>query len=258
MNATKLFWRIGGSLFAVFLLGMGLVQLVGLLAYNTQEVDRRVDAGGLSAVDVSVESGTLEIIGVQSSAVTVTGRVTSGLLHTSHSEAVQGDRYVIESSCPKGPASDHCGAVYRIEVPERLTVNVTSDDTEVTVRDLRGRVDVRTSNSWVRAENLSGTVSLETSNDVIEATALSSSDTSLRTSNDRVRAEFVEPPGTFDGSTSNDDVSLVVPDTDDSYAVDVRTSNGEQRTDIRTDPSSDRTIRVRTSNANVEISYPQD
>ena len=263
MNYTKLFWRVGGSLVAMFLLGTGLLQLLGLLAYNTQQIDERIEIAervgpeALSAVQVSVESGTVEIVGVRSSAITVTGKVTSGLLDTTHRESAQGDRYVIEASCPDGPASNHCDATYRIEVPDDLEVVVTSDNTDVTVRDLRGRVDVRTSNSPIRAENLTGTVSLETSNDVIDATALGSMITMLRTSNDRVRAEFVEAPRTVDIVSSNDNVAVVVPDTSASYAVDVRTSNGGQFIDIRTDPTSERSIRAHTSNADVEISYPR-
>ncbi len=256
MSAGKLWWRIGGSVVTVGVLAMALVNLLGLLAFHRDPVDLTVVADGLRTLEVAVESGRVEIVGVEAPTLRVEGTVTSGLVNTRHDEVRDGDRYVVRSSCKGGPASNWCEVDYRIEVPADLTVLVDSDNSAVTVRDLRGTVDVRTTNSDLRAEALTGDVSLSTSNDDIIATGLGSGRTRLQTSNDRVRAEFARPPRDVEIATSNDSVDVVVPDTADTYAVDVETSNGNQRADIRTDPTSPRRLVVRTSNGDVRISYP--
>lgn len=252
----RLAWRIGGTLATLFLLGMALLQLVGLLAYNVRDIDHRVDATSLERLDVDIDSGSVEVIGVDASTISLTGTIRSGLVRSTHREVVQGADYVVTGECPDGPASNHCDTAYRIEVPDDMTVRIRVADGAVTLRDLRGTVDAATSNSAVRAEGLSGTVRLHTSNDQILATAMTSARSVFETSNDRVRAEFDAAPSSVRITSSNDRVDVVVPDTPDPYAVHIRTSNGGQRIDVRTDPSSDRTIDVRTSNDDVTVAYP--
>jgi len=256
VTATKLWWRIGGSVVTVFVLAMALMNLLGLLAYHREPIDTDAPGAGLTGLDVEIEFGTVEIVGVDSSTIHVEGTVTSGLLRTRHHEGIEGDRYLVSSSCKGGPASHFCEVDYRIEVPEGLAVRVDADDADVTVRDLRGRVDVRTSNRVVRADSLSGEVSLESSNDDVLASGMGPGAVRIVTSNARVEAAFSEPPERVEIETSNDDVDVVVPDTVDFYAVDLETSNGTPRAEIRTDPTSDRVLAVRTSNGDVRVSYP--
>jgi hypothetical protein len=255
-RGPRLLWRIAGTLVTLFLLGMALLQLVGLLAYNVRDVNHRVDAAGIDRLDLDIDSGSVEVIGVEATTISLTGTIRSGLVQSTHREGVQGAAYVVTGECPDGPASNHCDTEYRIEVPQDLAVHVRVGDGSVTLRDLRGEVDASTSNSVVRAEGLSGAIRLHTSNDEIVATGISSPRSVFETSNDRVRAEFDAAPSSVEVVTSNDRVEVVVPDTPSPYAVRVRTSNGSQRIDVRTDPSSDRTIDVRTSNDDVSVSYP--
>ncbi len=256
MSGAKLWWRIGGSLLTVGVLVIALLNLLGLLAFHRDPVELSVPADGLTTLEVDIESGRVEVIGVEAPTIRVEGTITSGLVDTRHSERVDGDRLVVHSSCKGGPASNWCEVDYRIEVPADMAVHVDGDNSAVTVRDLRGVVDARTTNSRIQAEALTGDVSLTTSNDDIVATSLGSERTRLTTSNARVRAEFAAAPKTVEIRSSNDDVDVVVPDTSAAYAVDLRTSNGNQRADVRTDPSSPRTIRVHTSNADVRVAYP--
>ncbi|MHB1138118.1 MAG: DUF4097 family beta strand repeat-containing protein [Microthrixaceae bacterium] len=256
MSAGKLWWRIGGSVLTVGVLAMALLNLLGLLAFHRDPVELEFDAEHLTTLDVGIESGRLEIVGVESPTVRVEGTVTSGLVGTRHSERVVDDRLLLRSSCPGGPASSWCEVDYRVEVPADLTVRVDADNSRVEVRDLRGVVDVRTSNNRIEAESLTGDVSLTTSNDDVVATGLASSRARITSSNARVRAEFTESPDQVDIRSSNDDVDVVLPDTPDAYSVDVSTSNGNQRVDVRTDPTSERTVVVDTSNGDVRVVYP--
>jgi hypothetical protein len=256
MSATKLWWRIGGSVLTVVVLAMALVNLLGWLAYHQVRIDTDASADDLDALVVEVDSGSVEIVGVDSPTIHVEGTVTSGLVRTRHDELVDGERFVVRSSCPSGLLSNYCEVTYRIEVPEALTVRVDARDAQVTVRDLRGAVDVATTNDVVRADSLAGEVSLESSNDDVLASGMGPGAVRIVTSNARVEAGFSEPPARVEIQTSNDDVDVVVPDTDDVYAVDLSTSNGTPRAEIRTDPTSDRVLAVRTSNGDVRVGYP--
>lgn len=267
----RLAWRIVGTLVTLFLLGTALLQLVGLLAYNERDVEHRVDASSLDRVEIDIDSGSVEVVGLDqggldeggldgsepgSRDLVVSGTIRSGLVRSVHDERVEGSSYVITASCASGPAADYCDTSYQLEVPEGLEVFVRVGDGDVTLRDLAGRVDASTSNSTIRADRLSGDVRLHTSNDAIRATGLRSPRAVFESSNDEVHAAFDTAPRSVRVRTSNDNVEIVVPDTPDPYAVQVRTSNGSQRVEVRTDPSSDRTIDIRTSNDDVAVLYP--
>ena len=256
MSATKLWWRIGGSVVTVVVLAMALINLLGLLAYHQVRIDTGAAADDLDELLVEIDAGSVEIIGVDGSRIHVEGTVTSGLVRTRHHEDVEGERYVVRSNCPGGLLSNYCEVTYRIEVPAELAVRVDADDSQVTVRDLRGEVEVATTNEVVRADSLTGQVSLRSSNDDVLASGMGPGAVRIVTSNARVQAAFASAPDRVEIETSNDDVDVVVPDTVDFYAVDLQTSNGTPRSDIRTDPTSDRLIAVRTSNGDVRVGYP--
>jgi len=256
VSTAKLLWRLGGSLLAVVLLAFGLLQVLGLLSHHSEQVEAGTADEAVTSLHVSLESGRVEIVGVDGPRVSLSGSVTSGLVDTSHDARVEGSRYLVSSTCPTLLVAHNCDVDLRIEVPRDLAVEVRSTNTEVVVRDLRGNVDVETSNSRIEAEALAGTVRLRTSNDVVAATGLSATDVEVHSSNDEVRLSFVDPPQRVVVRSSNDDVGIDVPDTPDAYALDLRTSNGNQRADIRTDPTSDRTIDVHTSNGDVTVQYP--
>ncbi len=139
-----------------------------------------------------------------------------------------------------------------------MPVTVRSSNTSITVSGIDAAVDVQTSNDSISADRLLGRVVLRTSNDSIRATALSSTDTVLHSSNDEISAEFLVAPERVVVTTSNAPVTIVVPDTDDAYDVELATSNGGQTAAVRTDPTSDRRLEATSSNDDVVVRYPED
>lgn len=108
----------------------------------------------------------------------------------------------------------------------------TSNGT-ITVDDLTGALTARTSNGTIRLSNVNGTVEARTSNGVIRFLGGTLSGTGLlRTSNGAVelRAQLT-PDASYDVTTSNGAVTLVL--TDPDVAIDLSTSNGN--IDLRTD-----------------------
>lgn len=262
-NRSTKWWRILGSLVAVVMLSWSMLWVVTLVARHTEEIDKSMPATAATSLRVEIGSGTLEIVGNDSSMISVRATFTDGLFDSDHTETFDGSTFVVTSQCPfnRGPLAGGptgCSADYRVEVPSSLDVRVVATDTAVSLRGLTGKVDVRTSNNRISAEDLAGPIRLETSNDAIEAYRLGAGPVSMRTSNDRVTAQFSASPDQVDVRTSNDSVSLKLPDTPAVFATDVSTSNGDTKTKIRTDPDSPRRIRVPTSNDDISITYSND
>ena len=251
-------WMIAGSIITVVMLAFGLVQVLSVLARTTDPVETDASADGIEELVVTVESGSVEIRGTDSDVISLRGSVTSGLRSTPHSEGVRGDRFVVTADCSGGLGSDFCGVDHVIEVPRSMPVTVRSSNTSITVEDIDAAVDVVTSNDSISADGLGGRVELRTSNDSIRATALSSTHARLHSSNDEITAEFLVAPDRVVVTTSNAPVTIVVPDTDDAYDVELDTSNGEQTAAVRTDPTSGRRLEVSSSNDDVVVRYPQD
>ncbi len=256
-GGARVWWRVLGSVLAVGVLGWSLFVVVSLLAQHNVDIDRTVPAAGVATIEVRLSSGSLEVAGSDTSSISLSGTLTEGLVKGDHSEALYGDTFLVKSTCPLVGANS-CSADYRIEVPRSLHVKVVSDNTSVTMRGLDGRVEVLTSNSPVRVDTLAGDTDLRTSNDSIDAVGLAGNSTTLVTSNGRVRAEFARSPRSVKIRTSNDSVSLLLPDTPATFATRVGTSNGDRSVEIRTDPGSERVIDVETSNDDVTVAYSQD
>ncbi len=250
-------WRIGGTVLTVGVLIWGLVQVVGLLGRSTSAVDVELEADGIEELVVEVAGGSVEIRGTDDELVRVRGEVTSGLTTTRHREQRVGDRFVVSSECVGGPLSTFCAVDHVIEVPRAMPVLVRSSETSVTLVELTGRVDVETRNDAVRGRGLHGPeVRIETTNAEVELRSMRAPVVAVRTTNDAVRATFDEPIDQLDVDTSNGAVEVVLPDTPDPYAVALDTSNGEEVVSVRTDPTAQRRVTVRTSNDDVSVRYP--
>lgn len=246
-------WKVLGSVVTLAALLWGMVNVVGVLARSTQRVDVDVSAAGVRELLVDVRDSRITVVGTDEDRITVTGTIRSDIRPTRHRERRIGDRFEVWARCP-GFHPVSCGADVRISVPRDLAVTVRGGDTPVSVVDVDGPVDVTTSNDGVQAVAVAGPLTVRTSNGAITAGRLRSSRVRLTTSNDRVLVRLDAPPDVVEVRTSNGRVDVVVPDTPDAYAVDVATSNGGTVTDLRTDPDSDRTISVRTSNDDVAVS----
>jgi len=255
---TRRVWTTLGSVLTVVVLASVLLQVLGVLGRSSVRVDRELSADGIEALVVDVTEGSVEIRGTDSTRIRVTGSVHSGLATTEHTERTEGTRFVVRARCPGITAANFCSVDHVIDVPRGLHVVVRSRNTSVVLSDLSGSVDVTTSDASVEADRLSGPLTIRTSNDSIDARDMRSTSNRFETSNGRVRAEFVVEPETVQVSTSEDSVAIVVPDTPATYAVGLDTSNDEQITSVRTDPSSPRRIDVDTSNGGIVVRYPRD
>jgi hypothetical protein len=252
--ATKL-WRVGGSLAAVGLLGMGSVQAVSRLAHEEETIVRQLDGAGLRLVDVSNSAGGVQIVGTEGDEVTVRARVSHGMRSTGESARVDGDRLVLESTCPLF-GSNFCAVTYDVEVPNDVDVVIRAD-ARIGVSDVTGDVDARTDNGRVEAARIGGDVVLSSDNGRVIGTDLRSGSAEAYSEEGRVQLGFLAAPGGVTAESDNGSVEVILPRTQDFYRIeDVSSDNGTAATpEIRIDPDSERAIMATSDNGDVTVRY---
>jgi hypothetical protein len=247
-------WIIVGSLITVVALGFATLNFIGVLAHEELIETADFDAAGLTAVDVAVENGSVEIVGGDGDEVRLVAEISHGLRRTGHRAEVEGSTLVVRSSCPV--LSTWCSVDYRLEVPADLAVTARSDNGRLAIRDVDGPVAVDSDNGSIELTRLSGSVTGSTDNGSLVASGLRSGNVTADSDNGRVSLAFAAAPDDVEATTDNGSVEVVVPDDATTYLVDIDSQHGSTDIGVRTDPDSERLIRGRTQNGNVTVRYP--
>lgn len=247
-------WLVVGSIVTVVVIAGATLNAVGLVAREQVTVTDEVDAEGIDAIDLQVDSGSIEVVGADTDVISLEVDLTHGLRRTGHEVYPDDGTLVVRSSCPF--LSQWCDADYRLVVPSRLAVRASLDDGFLAVRDIDGPVEADGDDGTVSLVRLSGDVVAGTDNGSVVGTGLRSGVVDADSDNGSVRLTFAEPPRNIEATTDNGSVEVVVPDDDTTYLVDIDSQHGSTDIGVRTDPDSDRLIRGRTQNGNVTVRYP--
>jgi hypothetical protein len=248
-------WLAAGSVLTVAAFGWGTFNIVDLLAHEVRTVTEVVDAEGVSMIDIDNSIGRVFVTGTDTDQVTIVARISDGLRATGNSSRVVDDRLEIRASCPLF-GSMWCSVDYQIEVPAGIDLDINADDGRVEVVDVRGALAVDDDNGSIDIRGADGPLRATTDNGSIDATGVRSATVFADSDNGSVEIVMATPPQQLEASTDNGSVTVVLPDTSDTYAVDADTDNGSVRNDVRTDPSSARTITLSSDNGNVTVRYP--
>jgi hypothetical protein len=253
-------WLIVGSLVTVPVLLFGATQVTSALAHEVHTEVSEFRAGNLETVEIDNAAGSVRIVGVEDAdRVTVTARISDGWRSTGHDTRREGDRLVIEGTCPVF-LSDWCNVRYTIEMPSDLAVVAEADNGGVTVTDIAAEVEASSDNGRVELARVEGDVVLHSDNGSVTATGIRRASRAEATSdNGGVRLEFLDPPDDVVATSDNGSVDVVIPDVGGiAYKVDVESDNGTVSFPIRTDPDGDRTITAGSDNGDVTITYALD
>jgi hypothetical protein len=154
-RALRPLWLVGGSVVAVAALAFGTLQVIVHLAHRDETLVSVVDDPGLRVVDISLEQGSVRVIGTDKATVTVTARISHGLVATQHREEVEGDRLVIQASCNR-VLSSFCRTDYTIEAPASLAVVARTSHDTVSASTVAGPLDLRTQHGDVEVDRITG------------------------------------------------------------------------------------------------------
>ena len=250
-------WLIVGSLVTVPVLLYGGTQVASGLAHEERTEVADFDAGGLQSVDVDNAAGSVRIVGVEDTdTVTVTARISDGWRATGHDVRREGDRLVVEGTCPIF-LSDWCNVRFTIEMPSDLAVVADADSGRVTVTDVAADVEASSDDGRVELARIEGDVVLHSDNGSVTATGIRGASRAEATSdNGGVRLEFLDSPDDVVATSDNGSVDVVIPDDGAiAYKVDAESDNGTVSFPVRTDPDGERTITAQSDNGDVTISY---
>jgi hypothetical protein len=253
MTANRI-WKIVGSVVAAGMLVGGTAQVASALAHEEHTETERVDAAGVATLDVHNTAGSIRVVGVAGAdSITVRAHISDGLRATGHHIEQDGDRLLVEGSCPNF-LGNWCSTSYTIEVPTDIAVVARSDD-HIEVSDIEGDVDASADQSSIELARIGGAVVANSDQGRITGTDLRAGSVQAGADQGRIRLEFAEPPRAVAASADQGDVDIVLPDTGESYAVAVSTDQGNASYPIRTDPDSDRAITAESDQGDVTISY---
>jgi hypothetical protein len=253
-------WLIAGSLVTLPVLLFGASGVASALAHEERTEVSTFDAAGLRSVDIDNAAGSVRVVGVgETDTVTVNAHISDGLRPTGHDVHRDGDRLVVEGSCPVFLA-DWCNVRYTVEVPSDLPVVGHADEGRVTVTDVAAHIEASTDNGRVELARIEGDIELHSDNGSVTATSVREASRAEATSdNGDVRLEFLNPPDDVVATSDNGSVDVVLPDTGELYQVDAHSDNGTVSTaGVGTRPGSDRTIRAESDNGDVTITYALD
>jgi hypothetical protein len=248
-------WLAAGSVLAVASLGWGTQQTVSVLAHEERTERQVVAAAELEAIEVHTEVGRIEVVGSTGAEVRLTAEVVDGLSPTEVERTIVDGVLRIEARCTTPLGSPWCRADLRLEVPTRLEVRASSDDSGIVVRGVDGAVDVSSSSSAVLVEDATGPVRARSSGGGVEVRGGGPGPVDARSWAGDVRVEIARPASRVSARSAGGSVTVVVPRDDAAYAVSVDSSAGSTSAAVRTDPEASRSIDASSSAGDVTVRY---
>lgn len=237
MNAAlRPLWRIAGVLATAVAVLVVTASMVSAMVRDEELVRRILTAEeAVHTLSVSVEIGTIEVVVGDERQVKVEGILFHGFDEVELTTELTSGVAVVAARCPG--LSQWCRVDLRIEVPAGTDVESVISNGRLLVSDIDGDVHVRGGNLVV---------------DLIDVAA---GDVRAQIRNGTIEMVFDAPPRAVEATIGNGRIDIELPVTEASYRVDMAAGNGSTQADIRTDPSSDRSIVARTQNGGVNVRY---
>jgi hypothetical protein len=253
-NESNIIWKVAGSVTAVVVLGWGLFQIIGLIAYEKVAFTREFGED-LTSLDVDVDDGSVTIVADRERGVQVVGSGNRGLFKQHHTEEVQGSSLVLRSNCNSPIA--WCDLNYTIHVPASLAIDASSDNGRIRVRDVTANLVLSTSNGSIETTNVSGVLDLSSDNGSIRVIDSRSTEVRAETNNGSIRVGLLEVPTSVAMESDNGSITAVLPNNGVKYRTDTHSSNGSDKVSVNVDSSSPHVLKGRTSNGSITFKYAE-
>lgn len=152
---------------AAFLVFWGAVQLAGLVRSSTSESATSFDASSIRRIVVTTDNGDVRVVRSAGDREQVRASVQTGLTDPDHSERATGRDLRLDAAC-SNLAGPRCSVSYAVEVPmevvDRITVEVTSDNGDITIEAMPKVASVSSDNGDITARGIGGTATLRSEN----------------------------------------------------------------------------------------------
>nr|WP_254451087.1 DUF4097 family beta strand repeat-containing protein [Aeromicrobium stalagmiti] len=184
-----------------------------------------VDAGD---ADVKIVQGGPDVI-------RLAARITSGLRTTSFEVGRRGDEIKILSGCQTW-LNPGCGVDTTLEIPEGFPV---------VIRTTAGDVVADTVDE--------GVLTVQTGSGDISGRGLTVDEFSAETASGDISADFKTQPFALKATTSSGDISARIPTGKVTYAVTMKSTSGDESSDLTSDEDGDGFVRATTASGDIDI-----
>jgi hypothetical protein len=244
----------GGLVLAALLVGVAGLAAVNAMARQTVREQHTYGFTG-SALSIDVTLGDVDIVPGKAGEIIVARRLTYGLRRPFVEERIDGDTFrVSDRRCTAGVAFA-CEVLWLLQVPRDIDVEVTTQTGSVKVSGMSGTVKLVSESGSLQVLAPSGKlVTLRSRTGSVTAQNVSSEQVVATSIKGAVSLTFREPPALVVGRSETGKVGVVLPDGDESYRIEAKSSQDGSRTvTAKDDPDSRRRINVRSSKGDVSV-----
>lgn len=243
---------------------IGLVIAVASIAWATfaaltvsarQEASDSASYSGIQSITVDTDDGDVAITPATGEATRIEQKVQWSFRRPTVNVAHNGDQLIIRSHCPFQLVWS-CSVHLTVELPPSTSVDVHTGSGNIAVAGLTAGATLSTSDGNVKATGVAGNLTMRSSNGSVTATDARSEHIDASSRDGGVRVDLASSPTDVRATSSNGNVTVLVPDQPGvAYQVDSHSGNGSQTVAVRTDPSSPRHITARSSDGDVRVEY---
>lgn len=249
--------RIVGSVVAGLILAVSLFRVLSAIAYDDYVVDTSYPAAEVAGVEllaVDNSAGHTEVRGAPGGGVQLSTEVTDGLFRARHDHRIQGDRLRVDADCPVGFAT-RCRVDHRVTVPDRFGVEARGRFGDVTVTGITGPVDVDGGFGRVELTGLAGSLRVRHGFGTIEARGLTAPSVDVSNQFGETTLVFATAPTDVRVDAQFGATVIELPDDGTAYRVTGAGDLGNRSVEVRTDPSSERSLHVDHQFGDLTIRY---
>ncbi|MEV4443050.1 DUF4097 family beta strand repeat-containing protein [Streptomyces sp. NPDC049577] len=163
--------------------------------------------------------------------------------------AMDGDTLKLRLKC-KG-LSVGCEAKHRIEVPRGVAVTVEDGNGAVTARGFDADLKLVSDNGALSVRDAKGRLELRTSNGDVTADGIGSRQVSAKADNGGIRLAFAGVPDRVTTENGNGPTRIALPGT--AYRVETGTGNGRTKVDVPTDRSGAHAVSAHSRNGDITV-----
>ena len=253
-RSVRLLWQVGGGLLTVAMLVLGTAQVVVALAHENETVEEEFEAG-IRLLDVGSDAGSVRIVGSDVDHIEMTAEVSHGLRRTDLDWDVDGDRLVVDTSCPF-MFSDFCHVSFTFRVPRDIDLDIDSDSS-ITVDTIDGGAVLESEGGRIEATRMSGNLDMHSDAGRVVGTDLSSRLVQASSDAGLVELAFSEPPDNVVADSDAGRVEVVLPGGDERapYRVEADTDAGDEEVAVDPGGPSDGSITATSDAGNVTVRY---
>jgi hypothetical protein len=254
MPGTRRGLVAGGLVLTALLVGVaGLVAVNAMARQTIREEHSYVFTGNALLVDATI--GDVHIVPGKPGQVTVARRLTYGLRRPFVEERIDGDTFRVTDRACTADVAFACEVRWLLQVPRDVDVEVTTQSGSINVSGMTSTVKLVSETGSVRALAPSGKlVTLRSRTGSVTGQNISSEQVVATSVNGGVSLVFRAPPSLVVGRSETGTVGVVLPDGDESYRIEAKSSQDGIRTvTAKDDPDSRRRINVRSGKGDVSV-----